>query len=36
MRWTSSRRSRLAQLHAQGALDDEEFARAKARVLGEG
>jgi len=26
--------ARLAELHARGALSDEEFARAKARVLG--
>lgn len=26
--------NRLADLHARGALSDEEFARAKARVLG--
>jgi phage shock protein C len=27
---------RLAELHRQGTLNDEEFARAKARVLGAG
>lgn len=28
--------ARLAELHQRGALSDEEFARAKARVLGGG
>jgi Short C-terminal domain len=28
--------SRLAELHQQGALTDEEFATAKARILGSG
>jgi len=28
--------ARLAELHARGALSDEEFAQAKARVLGGG
>ena len=31
---TSDELNKLADLHARGVLSDEEFARAKARVLG--